>query len=92
MTDFTIEMGDRMRELLRRFKLPTFADQIVRRFSDAGHDAALPTLLEVLEAEADERKQRRTDRFRKMALLPPGKTLDSLDRAAYKRTTSCDFL
>ncbi len=60
MTDFTIDMGDRMRELLRRFKLPTFAEQIVRRFSDAGHDAALPTLLEVLEAEADERKQRRT--------------------------------
>lgn len=88
MTDFTIDMGDRMRELLRRFKLPTFAEQIVRRFSDAGHDGALPTLLEVLEAEADERKQRRTDRLLKLSRLPPGKTLDSLDRARLPRSVA----
>ncbi len=86
MTDFTIEMATRMRELLARFKLPTFADQVVRRFSEAGHDASLPTLLEVLEAEADERGQRRTDRLRKASRLPPGKTFESLDRARLPRS------
>ena len=86
MTDFTIEMATRMRELLARFKLPTFADQVVRRFSEAGHDTSLPTLLEVLEAEADERGQRRTDRLRKASRLPPGKTFESLDRARLPRS------
>ena len=80
MSDFTVEMATRMRELLTRFKLPTFAEQVVRRLSEAGHEEALPALLEVLEAEADERGQRRTERLLKASRLPPGKTLDSLDR------------
>lgn len=88
MSDFTIEMTARMRELLTRFKLPTFAEQVIRRFSDAGHDAALPTLLEVLEAEADERKHRRTERLLKTSRLPPGKTLDSLDRSRLPRSVA----
>jgi len=62
VSDCTVEMGTRMRELLTRFKLPTLATEVVRRFTEAGHDGALPTLLEVLEAEADERGQRRTSR------------------------------
>ncbi len=52
MTDFTADMAARMRELLARFKLPTVAAEVVRRLTDAGHDHALPTLLEVFEAEA----------------------------------------
>ena len=55
MSDLTIEMEARMRELFTKFKLPTLATEVVRRFDDAGHHAALRTLLEVLEAEADER-------------------------------------
>ena len=86
MTDFTIDMATRMRDLLVRFKLPTFAEQIVRRFTDAGQDAALPTLLHVLEAEADERGQRRTERLLKASRLPPGKTLETLDRTRLPRS------
>lgn len=75
----------RLRELLVRFKLPTFAAQIVGRFTDAGHETALPTLLEVLEAEADERAQRRTARLLKTSHLPHGKTFESLDRSRLPR-------
>jgi hypothetical protein len=63
MSDFNADMAARMRELLARFKLPTVAAQVVRRLTDAGHPDALPTLLEVLEAEAGERSQRRTERL-----------------------------
>ena len=85
MSDLTIDMGARMRELLTRFKLPTLATEVVRRFTDAGHDDALTTLLEVLEAEADERGQRRTERLLKASRLPPGKTFDAIDRARLPR-------
>lgn len=86
MTDFTIDNGTRLRELLTRFRLPTLAAEVARRFTDAGHRDALPTLLEVLEAEADERGQRRTDRLLKAAHLPPGKTFETLDRARVPRS------
>jgi DNA replication protein DnaC len=85
VSGFTIDMGTRMHELLTRFKLPTCAAETVRRLTDAGHDAALPTLLEVFEAEADERKQRRTVKLLRAARLPPGKTLETLDRARLPR-------
>ena len=85
MTDFTLDMGTRLRELCASFRLPTFAIEVVRRLTDAGHEAALPTLLQVLEAEADERGQRRTERLLKASRLPPGKTLDTLDRARVPR-------
>jgi DNA replication protein DnaC len=85
MTHFTMDMIARMRELLTRFKLPTVATEVVRRFEDAGHAASLPTLLEVLEAEAGERGQRRTERLLKASRLPPGKTLDTLDRTRLPR-------
>lgn len=86
MSDFTTDMGTRLRELCTRFKLPTLAAEVIRRFTDAGHHDALPTLLEVLEAEADERGQRRTDRLLKASHLPPGKTFETLDRARVPRT------
>lgn len=85
MTDFTLDMGTRLRELCASFRLPTFAIEVIRRLTDAGHEAALPTLLQVLEAEADERGQRRTERLLKASRLPPGKTLDTLDRARVPR-------
>ena len=88
MTGFTIEMGTRMAELLTRFKLPTCAQQVIRRLTDASHEGALPVLLEVLEAEADERGHRRTDRLLKASRLPPGKTLETLDRTRIPRAVA----
>jgi hypothetical protein len=78
-------MAARLRELLTQFKLPTLASQVVSRFTDAGHDTALPTLLEVAEAERDERGQRRCDRLLKASHLPPGKTFESLEDARLPR-------
>jgi len=85
VTDFTTDMHTRMSELCTRFKLPTFGTEVVRRFTDAGHEAALPTLLEVLEAEAGERGHRKTERLLRASRLPPGKTLETLDRTRLPR-------
>jgi DNA replication protein DnaC len=73
-------MAARLRELLARFKLPTVSAQLLRRLVDAGHDAALPVLLEIFEAEADERRQRRTERLLRASRLLPGKTFETLER------------
>jgi hypothetical protein len=62
VTNLTLEMQAGMAELLTWFKLPTFAAEVVRRFSEAGHADALPTLLEVLEAEARVAGSRRSTR------------------------------
>jgi len=82
---FTPDMATRLRELLTRFKLPTFASQVIDRFTQTGHDPALATLLEVLEAESDERGQRRCARLLKASHLPPGKTFDTLEDARLPR-------
>ena len=65
--------------LLTRFGLTTAAEELVPRLTQAGHHAALPALLEVFEAEADARRQRRIARLRRAARLPPGKTFATLD-------------
>jgi DNA replication protein DnaC len=85
MSAFTADQGTRMRELLTRFKLPTVAAEVTLRLTDAGHQAALCTLLEVLEAEADERAQRRTARLLKTSRLPADKTFETLERARLPR-------
>ena len=72
-------VGERIRELCREFKLPTLASEIVGRFSDAGHADALPTLVEVLEQEAEDRRIRRVDRLRRASKLPAGKTWDTFE-------------
>ena len=87
-TTFTPDMVTRLRELLTRFKLPTFASQAVERFTQMGHDDALSTLLEVLEAESDERRQRRCARLLKASQLPPGKTFATLEDARLPRPVS----
>jgi len=86
MSALTADMAARTRELLARFKLPTVGAQLIRRMTDAGHDAALPTLLQVFEAEADERAQRRTERLLRASRLPPGKTFQTLERARVPRS------
>jgi len=73
--------ADAIRALLKQFKLPTAADEAVRRFEAAGQADALPALLDVLEAESDDRLGRRVDRLRRASKLPPGKTLATLELA-----------
>ena len=52
-------VAKRVKELCRQFKLPTLAAETVGRFSEAGYADALPTLLEVMEQEAEDRRIRR---------------------------------
>ena len=49
------------------------------RVTAEGHQAAVPVLVEVFEAEADARRQRRIARFHRAARLPLGKTFETLD-------------
>ena len=73
-------VGERIRELCREFKLPTLAAETVGRFSEVGHAAALPTLVEVLEQEAEDRRIRRVDRLRgEHPSCRPGKTWDTFE-------------
>ena len=53
--------------------------QSVARFTAAGHGDALETLLEVLEQEAEDRRQRRINKLRKESRLPAGKTWESFE-------------
>ena len=73
-------MRERIGQLCRDFKLPTMEAQSVERFTAAGHGDALPILLEVLEQEAEDRRQRRTHRLRKESRLPSGKTWETFDQ------------
>ena len=50
------------------------------RLTQAGHPEAMPVLLEVFEAEAEARRQRRISRLRRASRLPPGELL--LDEGA----------
>ena len=54
----------RIGELCHQFRLPTMGAQSVARFTAAGHGDALSTFLEVLEQEAEDRRQRRINRLR----------------------------
>ena len=65
--------------LLTQFGLTTAAEEFVPRLTQAGHHEAMPVLLEVFEAEADARRQRRITRLRRASRLPPGKTFATLD-------------
>jgi DNA replication protein DnaC len=82
---YTPELGDRVRALLVDWKLPTVAAELVSRLLAAGHDEAVALLAEVLEMEAEARRERRTDRLRRASKLPAGKTFDSLDRSRVPR-------
>ncbi len=65
--------------LLKQFGLTTAAEELVPRLTQAGHHDALPVLVEVFEAEAEARRQRRITRLRRASRLPPGKTFATLD-------------
>jgi DNA replication protein DnaC len=75
----------RLTELLLLFRLPTVADLVARKLIEAGYEAAISTLLEVLEAEHDERAIRRAQRLLKASRLPAGKTFETFDRSRAPR-------
>ena len=72
---------EQIAKLCSDFRLPTVAAEVVPRFQASHHEAALGTLLEVLELEATDRQQRRVDRLRRAAKLTAGKTWDTLDQS-----------
>ncbi len=85
MTVYTPELGERIAALLVEFKLSSAAEQLTKRFIDAGCDQALVTLAEVLEVEAQTRRERRVDRLRRASRLPPAKSFDTLDATRVPR-------
>ena len=85
MTTSNAAVETRIADLLKTFKLPTVAEEVVPRFRQGGQDQALVHLLEVLELEAQDRRDRRTVRLRRSAGLPPGKTFETLDEVRFPR-------
>jgi DNA replication protein DnaC len=85
---FTRIMAERINELLAIYKLPTMAAELVKRFEKAGKTESLPLLLEVLEAEAGDRRERRVDRLLRASKLPPGKTFETFTDARLPRPLS----
>ena len=61
-------------QVCRRWRLRPWAASAA-----AGHADALPTLVEVLEQEAEDRRIRRVDRLRRASKLPAGKTWDTFE-------------
>lgn len=70
---------EQLTALLGTFGLTTAAEEMVPRLTQAGHQDAVPVLVEVFDAEAEARRQRRIARLRRAARLPPGKTFETLD-------------
>lgn len=85
---FTPAMRERVQELLTIFKLPTLSAELVRRFEKAEEHDALPLLLEVLELEAGDRRERRVERLTRASKLPPGKTFDTFQDPRLPRSLS----
>lgn len=79
MTGASTDVAARVSQLLKTFKLPTAAAEMSRRLQDAGYDAALEVVSEVLEAEHEDRGSRRIARLRHDSKLPSAKTFDSFD-------------
>lgn len=79
MTAYTQEIGDRVTALLAEFKLHSAAEQMTRRFLDDDCGEALVVLAEVLDLEAQARRDRRVERLRRASRLPPAKTFETLD-------------
>jgi DNA replication protein DnaC len=72
-------LTERLTTLLTTFGVTTAAEEIVPRLTQAGHQDAVPVLVEVFDTEAEARRQRRIARLRRMSRLPPGKTFETLD-------------
>ena len=57
--------------------------QVTSPLTQAGHREAMPVQVEVFEAEAEPRRQRRTSWLRRASRLPPGKTFAMLDTGRF---------
>ena len=79
----TDQVGDQVTALLMGFGLTTAARELVSRFVEADQPGALPLLRDVLDLEAQERRERRIARLRRASKLPPGKTFDTLKEARF---------
>lgn len=79
MTGSAPTTEQRIVERLLDFKLTVVAEELIPRLVSEGHSASFSTILEVLEAEAEARHQRRVTRLRRLSKLPVGKTFDSFD-------------
>ena len=75
-----VKAGDRITELLSTFTLTTAAQELVSRIVQSGMGEVLPLVAEVLEMEKEARHQRRVERLRRAAKLPPGKTFETFNR------------
>jgi len=71
--------AERLTTLLTTFGMTTAAEEMVPRLTQAGQQAAVPVLVDVFDAEAETRRQRRIARLRRASRLPPGKTFETLD-------------
>lgn len=78
-------------QMAQKFRLPTVARELSRRFIERGYHEALETLAEVFELETQDRLERRIERLRKAAKLPPDKTFDTLDWARYPKPLQAKF-
>lgn len=76
---------ERIGALLRQFKLPTLTRELVPALLAAGHEDALTVVLDVLEAEAADRQDRRVSRLRQASHLPLGKTFATFDDSRLPR-------
>jgi DNA replication protein DnaC len=78
--------GDRVSSLLRTFNLTTAAEELVPRLIQTGHGESVSVVAEVLEDEAEARRQRRVQRLRHASRLPVGKTFDTFDATRLSST------
>jgi DNA replication protein DnaC len=75
----TADTGLAISALLKSFRMSTAAAEMPKRLLDAGHHDAMEVVYEVLEAERDDRQERRVQRLRQASRLPPGKTFETYD-------------
>ena len=79
MNTDTRAVQERIGQLCHQFKLPTVAAETTSRFTEAGRGDARPTLLEALEQEAEDRRQRLIIRLLRESWLPLGKTWETFE-------------
>jgi DNA replication protein DnaC len=84
-TEDTQDLLDRMKRLLIDLKLRTAACELGPRLLKTGCEESFPLVLDILEMEAKERDDRRSERLRRASHLPTGKTFETLDQARLPR-------
>jgi len=78
-------IADLIAGLLTTFRLPTAAKELVPRMTRDGYEDALPSVLEVMEQEQNDRKERRVERLRRASRLPQGKRFETFDDSRLPR-------